>query len=312
MRPTDVNLTGRLQAFLADPRRSVPFPGPFGLADFVSGSPLTGGQHLAQGSGESCRRKRGRELKPDSRELRTDHYVVGCRTDGSSWLLPAVEGDSADDQNIEAAQHFLSLTEAVSAAIRFEANVFELVLDPHGRLTVVELLVDLDHVQSVPYEGCYFLTDGLLAGSNPIGRNRDVTAQRIEGLRRAGVRCVVSLLSREELFAFGDDDDECLEDFEHHLFPIRDGEVPTVATMRLILNIIDQSVLRKEAVFVHCWGGRGRTGLVAACFIARHGIAVGQAALNLIARKRFEVGLFAPAPETPVQLKFARNWKEGD
>ena len=253
------------------------------------------------------------ELSLNSRKIHTDHYVVGCRKDGLCWLLPAVEGDLADDQDIEAAQRFSSLTEAISASTKLEANVFELILDSYGRATLTELLVDLDKIQSVPYEGCYWLMDGLLVGSNPIAFDPNVTAQRTEGLHRAGVRRVVSLLSRDELFAFcEEDDDKWLEEFEHHVFPIRDGGVPTAATMRLILNVIDQSVARNEVVFVHCWGGRGRTGLAAACFVARHGVAVGQAALNLIARKRFEVGLFAPAPETKVQLEFARNWKEGD
>ena len=81
--------------------------------------------------------------------------------------------------------------------------------------------------------------------------------------------------------------------------------------MRLILNVIEERMSRNEVVLLHCWGGRGRAGLVAACLVARRKIATGQAALNFVARKRFETGLFAPAPETETQLEFARGGTEG-
>ena len=177
---------------------------------------------------------------------------------------------------------------------------------------MTNLWVDLEKVHAVPYEGCVWLMDGLLIGPNPFCLDREDTGRRIQGLRRANVQCVVSLLSRDELFlSHEEEDEEWLENFDHHIFPIRDGGVPTKETMRLILNVIDQGLARNTVTFVHCWGGRGRSGLVAACFIARHGVAAGQAALNFIARKRFEVGLFAPAPETDVQMAFARSWNEG-
>jgi protein-tyrosine phosphatase len=250
--------------------------------------------------------------KPISSQKHVEHYVVGHRKDGYCWLLPEINGSSADDQNLEAARRFISLTEAVSVSAELPGTVFEVIVDNEGQEALSDLRVDLNKVHAAPYDGCYWLIDGLLIGPNPICADPGVTQNRFKALRRVGVRCVVSLLSRDELFWSREEDNgEWLENFDHHVFPIYDGGTPTKPAMRLILNVIEQRVSRNQVVLVHCWGGRGRAGLVGACFVARRGIATGQSALNFVARKRFESGLFAPAPETEIQLEFGRSWKEG-
>ena len=249
--------------------------------------------------------------KPLSSQKHVQHYVVGHRKDGYSWLLPEIDGDFADDQNLEVARRFISLAEAISVSEDLPANVFEVIVDSDGQEALAELRVNLHKVHAAPYPGCYWLMDGLVIGPNPICLHPDQTHNRCNALRRVGIRCVVSLLSREELFwSRAEDNEEWLENFDHHVFPIYDGGAPTKPVMRLILNVIEERVSRNETVLVHCWGGRGRAGLVAACFVARRGIAAGQSALNFVARKRLESGLFAPSPETEIQLEFARGWKE--
>lgn len=63
------------------------------------------------------------------------------------------------------------------------------------------------------------------------------------------------------------------EDTQHHRFPIRDCDVPssTISVRRLIEKIIycgkqDQNGYGK--VYIHCWGGVGRTGTIVACLYA--------------------------------------------
>jgi protein-tyrosine phosphatase len=154
--------------------------------------------------------------------------------------------------------------------------------------------------------------DKLLVGPNPVCLHPEATQQRVARLKRAGVCCVVSLLSRTELFWAGEEENELwLETFHHHLFPVVDGSAPTRATMSLILDVIDESIRRDQTAFVHCWGGRGRSGVVAACFAVRHGVARGESILNFLAKRRVEYGLFQPSPETEGQRQFARDWKEG-
>jgi protein-tyrosine phosphatase len=44
--------------------------------------------------------------------------------------------------------------------------------------------------------------------------------------------------------------------------PVRDVDIPSPDTMRSILDAIDSAIDRCQPVYVHCWGGRGRTGTV--------------------------------------------------
>ena len=241
-----------------------------------------------------------------------EQFAVGRRSEGYCWLLPNVPDELADDQNLEAAQRFASLTEAIYASTIHNANVFELIADQQGNETLQEIMIDLDKVNSTPFDSCYWLMDGLLVGPNPICQHPDATEQRVARLQRAGVRCLVSLLTRAELFWSHEEENELwLEAFHHHIFPIRDGGVPTPATMALILDVIDESIRRDQMMFIHCFSGRGRAGLVAACFAARHGVATGESILNFLAKRRMEYGLFQLSPETAQQRQFARDWKEG-
>src|SRR3954451_7238815 len=89
----------------------------------------------------------------------SERYVVGCREDGFCWLLPEVEGDAADDQNIDAARRFSSLTEAIASSTEHCANVFQISTGENGVEVLDELLIDLDKIKSVPFDSCYWLMD---------------------------------------------------------------------------------------------------------------------------------------------------------
>jgi protein tyrosine/serine phosphatase len=55
-------------------------------------------------------------------------------------------------------------------------------------------------------------------------------------------------------------------------FPIRDINVPRDAEyLAEILFVIDRQIRQGGTVYVHCWGGVGRTGLVVACWLQVHG-----------------------------------------
>lgn len=54
--------------------------------------------------------------------------------------------------------------------------------------------------------------------------------------------------------------------FAHN--PITDLSVPTSEQLREIVSDLQRRVAAGEVPYVHCWGGRGRVGLVGACFLA--------------------------------------------
>ncbi|MGD8531455.1 MAG: hypothetical protein PVG97_10775, partial [Syntrophobacterales bacterium] len=94
--------------------------------------------------------------------------------------------------------------------------------------------------------------------------------------------------------------------------PIRDTDIPPVEGMVAILNEIDRAIERNPIVYLHCWGGRGRTGTVVGCYLARHGMAIKGAALDLLQNLRRDDPIsHLPSPETEIQEDFVRSWPEG-
>ena len=67
--------------------------------------------------------------------------------------------------------------------------------------------------------------------------------------------------------------------------PIHDVSTPTQAQMARILDAIDAALAVGHAVYLHCYGGIGRTGTVVGCYLVRHGMD-GEEALAEIARLR--------------------------
>jgi protein-tyrosine phosphatase len=90
---------------------------------------------------------------------------------------------------------------------------------------------------------------------------------------------------------------------------IRDLSVPSIPDMKGTLDDIDAAIAAGGCVYVHCWGGRGLTGTVLGCWLARHGERNPLAALSLLtsnARKHFP-----RVPEMPQQQAFVRLWSIG-
>ena len=51
--------------------------------------------------------------------------------------------------------------------------------------------------------------------------------------------------------------------------PILDYSVTNVTTMKIILDVIDSSLKLGSPVYLHCWGGHGRTATVLGCWLKR-------------------------------------------
>ena len=94
--------------------------------------------------------------------------------------------------------------------------------------------------------------------------------------------------------------------------PIRDVSVPTVETMRSILDAIDLSLDAGRPVYVHCYGGIGRTVTVIGCWLRRHGHATRDDVLAVLARlRRSDVERASViSPETPAQRQMVVEWEE--
>ncbi len=99
---------------------------------------------------------------------------------------------------------------------------------------------------------------------------------------------------------------------------IRDMDVCARAHMRAVLDLIDARLAEGRSVYVHCWGGIGRTGMVVGCWLVRHG-ATGERALRCVAKlySSTESGSAPPhrrprSPQTDAQREMVWGWSSSD
>jgi hypothetical protein len=160
----------------------------------------------------------------------------------------------------------------------------------------------------------------ILAGYLPGDKITLAATAKCSALLGAGVRTVINLMEETERDWQGDlflPYEETLRQCASLLgtgaamlrFPVRDIDVPSPGHMRSILNAIDEALFH-GGVYVHCRGGRGRTGTAIGCWLVRHGIAspenVIAALASLTAHDRQS---FPCIPETTAQQQFVRSWK---
>ena len=97
----------------------------------------------------------------------------------------------------------------------------------------------------------------------------------------------------------------------HLRFPIRDMSVPESSkTTIAILDAIDKYMEGGQTVYVHCWGGVGRTGVIIGCWLARHGYG-GDATLIQLRElwRQCPKSIARQSPETREQEQFILEWK---
>ncbi|MBL0174797.1 MAG: dual specificity protein phosphatase family protein [Ignavibacteria bacterium] len=165
----------------------------------------------------------------------------------------------------------------------------------------------------------------LLAGFFPGDHDDRAAQEKLSALLDCGVTTFVNLMEPDEVNNNGERfrsyapmlqelaaqrglHAECVR------FPIRDMGIPDVEMMIRILDAMDDAASRGKTVYVHCWGGVGRTGTVVGCWLARHGIAVGKDALERIEalrRAQHQQIFWMPSPQTAEQREFVQWWERG-
>ena len=167
-----------------------------------------------------------------------------------------------------------------------------------------------------PIPESYWAKEGaLLAGPLPVHPERDALRAMVRALIDAGVRTVIDLRTPAEPPSIRSLLEKLARDGEDVTWlgvPILNGDAPSVATMQLALDAIDAQHARGRCVYVHCAGGRGRTGTVVACWWIRHGLFDAERALiELMDRRKMHPQGHLPSPETAPQLRLIRAWQPG-
>lgn len=109
----------------------------------------------------------------------------------------------------------------------------------------------------------------VLGSSNP-------TDADLERLHSDGFRLVVCLLDEQEQSPRYDPVRALLLGYTRQSIPVRDFHAPSVGQLKQFVDLV-RSVGAKSKVVVHCEGGTGRTGTMAAVYWIAKGLCASQA-----------------------------------
>lgn len=158
--------------------------------------------------------------------------------------------------------------------------------------------------------------DQLLAGEYPAEFDTELTRKLIDALIETGFNTFIDLTQPNETVAYLRIllDEAKLYDVQvkHYRFPISDFGLPTPGQMKSILDTIDASLQAGRKIYLHCWGGIGRTGTTVGCYLVRRG-KTGEEALRQLAewwRTVPKSHIHPRSPETHEQAEFIRNWSK--
>lgn len=169
-----------------------------------------------------------------------------------------------------------------------------------------------------PITDCYWVIPRrFLAGEYPGTYHSEHTRQRLDAFLEFEIDTFIDLTGTGELLPYAPILNEQAGYYgrtvTHVRFPILDFSIPDPAHMTRILDYIDAALAAGRNIYVHCWGGVGRTGTTVGCYLVRHGL-TGQQALAQLAAWWQDVpkSLIHPTtPETDAQRAFILNWKPG-
>ena len=142
----------------------------------------------------------------------------------------------------------------------------------------------------------------LIAGRHPCAWGPENASVEVRDLVEAGVTLFLDLTQDGELEPYA----SLVEPPSRYVsMPIRDFSIPTLDALVAILDVIDAELAADGLVYVHCWAGCGRTGVVVGSWLVRHGVDPREA-LRRIAEAR---GL--GCPQTLEQRAFVLGWSAG-
>ena len=161
----------------------------------------------------------------------------------------------------------------------------------------------------LPIRDSYRVVDGFLAGEYPGSSDPGEAARRLRAFAAHGVTLFVDLTHPADAL---EPYDRLLDDGARRVsHPIVDLGTTTIPHMTRILDDVDSAIENGAGVYVHCWGGIGRTGTVVGCWCVRHGLAAGDPIRRIAALRRDVSDAYVPSPQTSAQRAMVSAWKPG-
>lgn len=157
------------------------------------------------------------------------------------------------------------------------------------------------------YEVC---SNGIIyAGEYPGDKNEEVAKHKIEQMYHFGIRHFIDLTEEGELYAY---DYLLPNDTTYTRFPIVDCGAPkNIESVQRLLLRIEELKKMEGYVYVHCWGGVGRTGTIVACYLSQNWEEPDLNHTLEILRRNFSEmpkSAYKETPETKEQIDFIEQF----
>ena len=172
-------------------------------------------------------------------------------------------------------------------------------------------------------EKTYWVLPGkLMAGAYPAHPQDKEHREIINSLIGCGITDFINLVWDDETGMGGKSFRGYIDDYRDaaprgmnpvmHKFPIADEGVPEEGYMIRILNTVDDLLRIGRVPYIHCWGGKGRTGTVVGCWLVRNKYVSPDGALFRLKELTAEqMEFFWPTPGDPDQEDRITSWAPG-
>lgn len=161
-----------------------------------------------------------------------------------------------------------------------------------------------------PIRNSYKVMEGIYAGEYPREYDDKKSINKIKQFKRFGITHFIDLTEEGELRPY---DQMLASPMKHIRFPIQDVSVP--ANIESVKDLIGQihGILNesdRNKVYIHCWGGVGRTGTIVGCLLShQHNYDYNETMGAL--KKAFSVcpkSAYRETPETKEQRDFIARY----
>ncbi len=173
-----------------------------------------------------------------------------------------------------------------------------------------------DNIRKPLLNSYWVVPQRFLAGEYPRTLDEDSSRRRLTDMVDSGISSFIDLTElRDGLESYesilGEVSNGKAQRFSH---PIRDVSIPrSRQDMVAILDHIDEALCADRNVYVHCWGGVGRTGTVVGCWLSRHsGFSPPLETLKKLWASCPKSSKRPNSPETQEQSRYVSEWFEPD
>jgi len=226
---------------------------------------------------DSIPRKYGYNLERTLDDIRPDYkFDVSCQGSVPEAIIAFLESTSLEDcvRNAVSIGGDSDTIAAIACSIYAAKNIeeddalakrFEHYL-PADLRTIMENFEK--RIQNRrPIETSYRVTNQIYAGEYPRNKDEESSRVKLQQFESFGITHFIDLTEEGELAPY---DEMLYNGATYQRFPIRDVSVPKSMdeVRKLVKRIIKIVSKNPEAkVYIHCWGGVGRTGLIVGCLL---------------------------------------------